>query len=777
MGLPYRSTHARTLRQLLTSSQRGTAICIALLGYVILAGGTPGGEFNGYVRALNGAIAAGLIVRWTRALPSDNDSTDRWMTVGLFLFVATGVVSMFPRQSFDAAIQATAVLAAFYLARRKLTREGRAIIEEAMAWLCIGVSLLVVLLSAHDWLVWLQVTGGAMPPLSTFIFSGPFGHPHDVALLVCLLAPALWSPAFHLRRTIAVIGIALVAAIVVVESSRNVELAVFLASLIVILGKRVRPSTRQMRSAAKLGLAAGMALAVIVVTSPAFVSRLTSVQTLLIRVSLWTEGVRVWLSHPLAGIGPGAFPFSHMLTDFYTISSFDPRHPDNAVVQLLVEGGIIGVAGGLVCAFGLAKAAWKRFRVEPRAVWALLVFAFASLGANPTDFIFLITPAVLWAAILVPPDPVAGGGPTIVPKTKQVGVRVASQMLAAVVVAAIAVMSVASIVYEFGRAAYLRGDIATAAAAVGIAAEIDPSLSIYQREGASLAFARGDYRRAADGYGRALALVPYDPVAWRGLALALSADGETVGATKAAREAVHLMYLSTENQLVVAAVSAQNDPPASRAALKAALYEAPQLAVISWQHTVLKSSARVDMVRSVVNAEPPGDAEHVISQVVLALIANRPDVATAAALRVKPSERSSADALAAGALAAVGVCRFEEAAGLRDAALRTEGGQASIWLARSLVADAVGSKPSESAALDLYYLGLSGGPGPPLTSALGGDISDTWRFRRPSLGVVADGAMLPAARAALWILVTDPATALAPYGSAWPPPCPKPSER
>jgi O-antigen ligase len=760
----------RARRQLLTSSQRGTAICIGLLSYLILAGGTPGGEFNGWVRALNGAIAALLIVLWTRALPTDNDSTDRWMTWALLLFLVTGTVSIFPRQSFDAAIQATAVAGAFYLARRKMAGDGHAIIEAALAWLGIGISLVIVLVWALGWLDWLQVSGGAFPPLNRPLVTGPFGHPHDVALLVCLLAPALWSPAFHQRRTIRIIGTALVAVVVVVESSRNVELAVVLASVVIVLATRLRPSVRRARLATGLGLAAGLVAAVIIITSPEFVARVTNVKTILSRITLWTDAASVWLSHPLAGIGPGAFPFSYMLTDHFTFSAFDPRHPDNAVVQLLVEGGIIGLAAGLACVVGLANAARKRYRVQPRAAWALLVFGFASLGANPTDFIFLITPAALWAAILLPPDPVAGVGPTTVRTRRGAGLRVTSRFLAVVVASAIAVTGVASIFYEVGRSAYLRGDANLAAAAVDLAANLDPSLSIYQREGASLAFARGAWRVAADDYRRALATMPYDPLAWRGLALALLADSNIPAAASAAGEAVRLIYMSPENQLVLAAATAKNDPIASRAAFREALNEAPQLAVISWQRTIVESVAQVDTVRLAADARPTnGEPFLRMGQMILTLIVNRPDVAAAAAMRISPLDHS------AESLAAIGVCNFAQGARVIELASRTERELGSFWLAWPLVADAVGSGQSESAALSIRYLGLSGGPGPASTSALAGNDSDSWRFRRLSLGVLAQGAMLPSTRAGLWILLTDPATAVASYGSGWPPGCPGPS--
>lgn len=762
-------------RAVLTSTQRGTAVWTVLLGYLILAGGTPSGELNGWIRALNGLIAALVIFLWVRALPRENDSTDRGMVWALLAFLVACAVSTFPRQSFDAAIQATALVALFYLARRKLATDGRAGIESAAAWLCLGLSAVVALAWALGWVDWLIASGGSAPPLNLPLATGPFGHRHDVALIAVLLAPALWSRSFQGRRWVSIAGSLLVGAIVLVDSSRNVELAVIAAFLAVAVGYRLRVSARGLRIG--VAAAAGLVIAVtaVALASPVLLSRIANVGTLLGRVTLWTEAVGVWLQNPLAGIGPGGFPFGYMLSDHFRVSPFDPRHPDNAAVQLLVEAGVVGLVAAVLCTVTLVRGARRRFRREPQAVWALLVFAFATLGANPTDFLFLVVPALVWAAIVVPPSGDAHrvettGGADAPGARMRVGLTFAS----AVVMVAVSSVGVASISYEVGRDAYSRGDAATAESALTLSIRLDPSLAIYHRERASLVFARGDLAGAEAGYREALAITQYDPVAWRGLALVLLAASENRSASIAADRAVDLMFLAPENQLVRAAIArAGADEAGFGIAMRTALQRAPQLASITWADTILGSADRVATARQAANPGlSPDGGEMAFGRVLLALFVSRADVAAAAAAEVDPAVRLSAASLAAAA-----ACDIKEADRLKVHAARTEGEQAGFWIANAIVSAASGRDHDRTVVLALRFLRQTGGRDPEVASALAGSLADGWRFRRTALGIRASGAGLPSSRAAQWDLLTHPADAFGRVDSGWPPICAGSTER
>lgn len=742
-------------KPVLQGSQRTTAIWIALLGYFILVGGTPGSEFNGWIRALNGAIAVGLIVRWVLSLASDNDGIDRGMLLALLAFLAACVVSTFPRQSFDAAIQATALVAAFYFARRRLANVGRAEIESAAGWLCVGLAAIVCVAWGRGWIEWLTLSGGSAPPISLPLVTGPFGHRHDVALLVAILAPSMWTPRFRQRRAVAIAGTILVVAVVLADSSRNVELAVLAASIATLLVRRVRISARALRIGSGIAAAAVFTTAIFVLQTPVLVSRIANLGNIVARFSLWGEGATVWLAHPLAGLGPGSFPFALMLSDYFRTSLFNPRHPDNAIVQLLVEGGVIGLVAGLVCVGTLIRGAHLRWRDEPRAVWALLVFAFATFGANPTDFVFLVVPTLIWMAILVPvgDDVPLAVGPSRrhAPPSRMKMILVSAS---AVIVVAVSVTGAAGVSYEIGRSAYLRGEDTRAEAALDISAALDPSLAIYPRERASLAFAEGELSRAEAGYRQSLRISPFDPVAWRGLALALLADSDFDGAAFAADRAVNLMFLSPQSQLVRAA-TARADPLEYATAMEVALHAQPWLPVLSWDDTVLAFADRAAV------------AHQGVDGVFRALMADRADLATLAVKTASPFLRRTT-----AALAALASCNLELASDLMEEAARVEGEEAGFWIARPLVtaaASPTGPQRARITAMSVWFLGVA--PKPRVVSALAGDMSDMWRYRRISLGVAAEGAALPSDRAARWYLLNDPAVALQQLGTSWPPGC------
>ena len=88
----------------------------------------------------------------------------------------------FPRQSLDAAVQATALIAAFYFARRRLPASARPRVEFCGAWLCVALSLIVLAAWGASWFDWLRASGGMVPPLSLVPTTGPLGNRHDVAL-------------------------------------------------------------------------------------------------------------------------------------------------------------------------------------------------------------------------------------------------------------------------------------------------------------------------------------------------------------------------------------------------------------------------------------------------------------------------------------------------------------------------------------------------------------------------------------------------------------------
>jgi hypothetical protein len=571
----------------------------------------------------------------------------------------------------------------------------------------------------------------------------------------------MWSSAFRNRRGIAIVGTGLAVAVVLADSSRNVELAILAASVGIVGAYRVRVGARGWRIAAVIAASVVLIASVLVIQSPALLSRITNLANIATRFSLWNEAGTVWLEHPLAGLGPGSFPFSYMLSDHFQTSLFDPRHPDNAIVQLLVEGGLIGLAAAVTCVITIIRGARKGYHAEPRAAWTLLVFAFATLGANPTDFVFLLVPALVWAAILVPAsDPVPSADGSVSPDMPQPRMKVALACASGVIALAVSVTGGAAISYEIARDAYLRADSPMAESALDISVGLDPALAIYSRERASLALAGDDLSSAVAGYRRSIGTSPDDPIAWRGLALALLANSDVDGAVLAAKHAVDLMFLSPENQLVRAA-TARTDRGAFGDAMAVVFRSQPWVADISWKGTVVAFADRIREAREEVRDQP--------YSVFLALMVGRPDIADMAVQEVGPFQRRSAEALSA-----LAACDIDRASRALDDAAKVEGEEAAFWIARPIVAAAStphGLERDRIIQMSLRFFRLAAGPGPNVISALAGDSSDIWRYRRVSLGVTARAAGLPSGAASLWTLLTDPPGAFSQLGTSWPPGC------
>ncbi len=758
-------TDVSRCRALLSTDQRSTVPWLALLAYFILVGGTPGSEFNGLIRSLNACIAVVLITRWIWTLRVDHDATDELTLAALLLFLGACVLSMFPRQSLDAGVQATALVAAFYFARRRLPGSARLRVETCGAWLCIGLSLIVLVAWGATWFAWLQASGGIAPPLSLVPPTGTFGNRHDVALLVMLLVPFLWTQGFQRRRPISIVGSVLAISVLLIDGSRNLLLAAVASSLILFFGFGLHVRLPRLRVLGTMLAAIALAVTVLVANSPALSSRVANVATVFTRFSLWNESVGVWLAHPLAGVGPGGFPFSYQLSEHFRNSLFDPRHPDNALIQLLVETGLLGLAAGTICVAVLVIGARTRKRSELCAVWALLFFAFTTVGANPTDFLFLLAPAVVWASFLVPSD----SGPREHRSSSLRSSTVIAGLLSSgnvMIAAAVLATSVASISYQIGWMAYQRGDGAGAASALDLAITLDPSLAIYRRERGSLAFAAGQWDQAATSYGDALSINRYDPVAWRGLALTELQLSKTAASIRAAKVATDLMFLSPQNQIVLAA-AAREDLSTFETATRTALEQAPQLAVVSWDGTILGFADRVAVARRAAETSLSEVGPNVsFGRLLLAVLTGRPDMAEAAMRGVPPVQRRSAASLASFA-----ACDLDAADMLIDDASKTEGEFPSFWIARSVVSAATGHQHQRIVAMSVRVLRLPDGPPQWVVSALAGDRSDAWRYRRVALGVRSPLAGLPSSGGGLSFLISDPASAFASLGTTWPPAC------
>ena len=118
------------------------------------------------------------------------------------------------------------------------------------------------------------------------------------------------------------------------------------------------------------------------------------------RLARWESLTDAWLAKPVAGYGPGSFPWILQQTAYFDTNAWAPRHPDSLIFQLLPEAGLLGAAALLVVAVTVVP---KIIRGPSRAAsWVVIIFALAGLGANPTDFGFLVAMAIVWVAFAIP---------------------------------------------------------------------------------------------------------------------------------------------------------------------------------------------------------------------------------------------------------------------------------------------------------------------------------------------------------------------------------------
>lgn len=733
-----------------------------LLTYLTLVGGTPSGDVNGWVRPVNAAIALGLILFWARGLSRDHDWMDRTILVAVLIFLVSSLGSLFPRQSFDAAVQVVAVAAALWIARRHLARRlRRPDIEKGMGWLGVGISAVVFIMWTLAMFQWAAASGWrAFPPLNLPLPTASFGHPHDVAILVCLLVPAAWSPSFRKRwRVAAWIATILTAIIIVLDGSRNVQVAVGLATGLFLLG-RTHPRRIRWRDQRWRIAAASATLAVLVLAAPPILSRLANFTTVGSRFGIWADSVSVWLQHPVSGIGPGAFPFAFLLGDHFTRSAFDPRHPDNAVIQVVVEAGLLGLVAMAIVVAGVLTAAVRTWRREPRAAWALTVFAFACVGANPSDFVFLLAPTIVWVAVLTPPGRLARSEGRAALRTWPLrGLRYG---LVAVITVAMILTSSAAILYERARDAFARGDFHGSITALEAAASFDPSQSIYWREMASVELATGNLIHAEADYRQAISLDSYDPIALRGLALTLAARGSMDAARAAADLAAERNRLSAQNQIPLAVIAARmGDTDASNAALARTIASEPHLAAAPWMSTILRS---IDVQSAVQMTLESDDAKVGIGTfegvVLMAIGLFVPGTDIAAIGGDIPAVLEGT----AEALRALAECDFQRAWNVLLAAESAEREYAGYWLARALVASAMDGDSQVNSEI----------PGTrPTGDSLLGEQGDLWRYRRVPIAPITPETSMPSRSAGWSRLITEPELVAASLGGTWPPRCPE----
>ena len=313
---------------------------------MVLLGGTHAGEVNTMLAAISGLVAAPIIglYIWRIELA---DRIDRLILTAIILFVVSCAFSLLLRQSLEPALAAVAYGAALFVARGVLAREAA---RRAFVWALIGLSAGLTALTAARWGVylveWMSLADWrTVPALNMELPSIPWGHRHDLALLLVMLYPAWWvvRPSRARRAAALVVG-AVVAALVVIDGSRMLWFAIVVATAAsAAVAMRGRPGV-MFPNGRRVGLAALLTVGIAGVALLAsgmggsLLQRLTNFESVGWRTAMWEALVDWWLAHPLAGGGPGSFAWLLQGTGYFDTSSFAPRHPDSAPHPALGRG-------------------------------------------------------------------------------------------------------------------------------------------------------------------------------------------------------------------------------------------------------------------------------------------------------------------------------------------------------------------------------------------------------------------------------------------------------
>ena len=718
---------------------------LGMLAYFVLLGGTDFGALDPFLRTLNAVLAGVLLARYVIRLPEYGDTWDRWLLLAVLLFAVAGVLSSAPRQSFDAVLGAATYAAALFTAR-DLARNGS--LRRALLFVLMGLSAILTVLTAAAWsptvATWISATHGTIPPPLNFELSAAaWGHRYDLALLLVILYPAWWvGSGSPVRRALAITIGTLDGMLVILAGSRSLWLALLLGTIAVALpgGRAAWRRMPWLRTAVPLTAVVVVVLALISGLGGSLLHRGLSSATLGWRAAMWGPLVQIWFSHPIAGYGPGSFQWILQQTAYFDTNTWAPRHPDSAVVQIVAEGGLLGLAALAITASVALVTSFRGRFVSAR--WVAAVFAVSSLAANPTVFPFLIVVAIAWMAFATPHSdvPVTAQSPRWRP------VRVATLACSSVIVLAVASMTIAAWAYESARAAVGSGDYRTAEGALNSAIALDPSMALYRRERGELALFDSRPAAAVADLAQATTTNPSDDLAWRALGMAYSAVGDTTAAEQALEEALATRRADVVNLIYVAQwMDANGDETGGTELLAEAVQSWPTIvAAPAWDGVLPPGITTAQIVDRATQRwalgmstpAPPTD-----QGLWLAAMSGRSNL----------DQRAIDSAAMSSALAEteLDLLRCSDlGAGRLDEATRSDVSSANYWTLR-ILASSLAGRPDDDATLAARA--LSGHGYDPADESVtlnplneSGEFStDAWGYRRRSINWPLAGPVLP----------------------------------
>jgi O-antigen ligase len=526
---------------------------VAVFAYFVLVGDLGWRDMPSVVRLFSIVLAACIVGIYLARAPRRADRFDRDILLALLVFAIASVFSRFPRQSFDSVLAALLYASALFVARGILARDSarRIFIACLMA-----LSVLLTILTATQLIVpfvewWARTNWATVPPLDLKVVPEPWVFRYEIALLLLLLYPSWWVGRMTRFRVFAglVVGI-LIVAIGVIVGSRTVWLAAGGGAAAIVTPLVRRGFQWDARRVAFLGAIIGGVIASLFASGlgTTLVERVLRAAPIAERGSMWGPLLEAWTERPLVGYGAGSFPWLLQLTDYFDTNSLSPRHADSAIVQLVVEEGLIGVIAALVVLLAVLPAVFRgRSRAAPFALVACLV---AEVGLNPAEFAFLTAAAIGWVAFAAPRVPQARSR---IRNSDAMPLRVLRIGAASLIGLAFTATTVAALAYSSARETIAEGDLQGGDTWLEIAAALDPGLAIYPRQLGTLRLIAGDPQAAIGALERATATNPADDLAWRVLGLAYAEVGDGAGSKSAIQRATELQRSDATNLLLMAA--------------------------------------------------------------------------------------------------------------------------------------------------------------------------------------------------------------------------------
>ena len=319
-------------------------------------------------------------------------------------------LSQYPELSIDAAMRLAAGWVLFQAVMQMGGERGRAALRRLGLVLAINVALIALYTLVHT-LSW----NGRMywiTNVPSTQHGGPFFSKNHLAAYLnlglgfSLSALLVSGEAMRGLRLMAAYAAGLTAVGVITSLARGGFVGMLSGLAVVIPLSKLRSARAGAGVALVLGLGAIFMACVGVVVPYQRLATLLESGAYIERLTIWKIALRAWTTHPIWGLGLGTFAYSGRFFD--NDDGCFVGHAENEYVEVLVEGGVIGLALAVVLLVSVLRLGLRGLRaVEGSeripilgAIFAVVALATQCLGDFPLHIPAIAVTAVILAAHL-----------------------------------------------------------------------------------------------------------------------------------------------------------------------------------------------------------------------------------------------------------------------------------------------------------------------------------------------------------------------------------------